>query len=109
MKLILSHKKPDDFVIATGETHTVREFTEEAFRNVGMDIEWEGEGLKEVGKCGGEAVVKINPKFHRPAEVDHLIGDPGKAKKVLKWEPKLRFKDLVRLMMEYDLENQVGK
>lgn len=105
MHMILNHSKPDDFVIATGEAHTVREFTEETFRNVGMDITWEGKDLKEVGKIDGKIVVKINKKFYRPAEVYNLIGNSSKAKKILKWEPKIKFKELVKIMVEHDLES----
>lgn len=104
MYLILQHKEPDDFVIATGENHSVREFAEEAFKNVGMKITWEGKGLNEVGRCNGKVVIKINPKFYRPAEVDRLIGDASKARRLLKWEPKTKFKELVKLMIDYDLD-----
>jgi len=105
MYMILNHSKPDDFVIATGDAHSVREFADEAFKNVGIDIKWEGKGLKEVGKFNGKIVVKVNPKFYRPAEVYHLIGDSSKAKKILKWEPKIRFKELVKIMVEHDLKS----
>ncbi|WP_421077856.1 GDP-mannose 4,6-dehydratase [Methanothermococcus sp. Ax23] len=103
---ILQHDKPDDFVLATNETHTVREFVENAFKVVGIDIEWEGEGVNEVGKDAntGKVLVKVNPEFFRPAEVDILIGDYSKAKKELGWEPKVKFKELVKMMVEKDLE-----
>ncbi|EHP84937.1 GDP-mannose 4,6-dehydratase [Methanotorris formicicus] len=106
MWLILQHIKPDDFVLATGETHSVREFVEEAFKVVGIDIEWEGEGINEVGKDAntGKVLVKVNPEYFRPAEVDILVGDYSKAKRELGWEPKVKFKDLVRIMVEKDLE-----
>ncbi len=103
---ILQHDKPDDFVLATNETHTVREFVENAFKVVGIDIEWEGEGVNEVGKDAntGKVLVKVNPEFFRPAEVDILIGDYSKAKKELGWEPKVKFEELVKMMVEKDLE-----
>ncbi|AEH07279.1 GDP-mannose 4,6-dehydratase [Methanothermococcus okinawensis] len=103
---ILHHDKPDDFVLATNETHTVREFVENAFKVVGIDIEWEGEGINEIGKDAntGKVLVKVNPEFFRPAEVDILIGDYSKAKKELGWEPKVKFEELVKMMVEKDLE-----
>ncbi|AXI24800.1 GDP-mannose 4,6-dehydratase [Methanofervidicoccus sp. A16] len=103
---MLQHSKPDDFVLATNETHTVREFAEEAFKVVGIDIEWEGEGVNEIGRDAnsGKILVKVNPKYFRPCEVDLLIGDYSKAKRELGWEPKTKFKDLVKMMVEADLE-----
>ncbi len=108
MWLMLQAKKPDDFVVATGETHSVREFVEEAAKELGMEIVWRGKGLKERGvdKKTGKTIVAIDSKYFRPAEVDLLIGDPAKAKKILKWRPKTTFKQLVRLMVEADLELQ---
>lgn len=102
MWLMLQKEKPDDFVIATGESHSVREFTEEAAKYFGFEIVWEGEGLKEVGKdkATGKVLVEIDPNYYRPAEVDFLLGDARKAKKVLGWEPKVKFKELVKLMCE---------
>jgi GDPmannose 4,6-dehydratase len=105
MHLMLNHKQPDDFVVATGETHTVREFVTASFKAADMDIKWDGEGLKEEGKVNGKTVVKVNPKFFRPAEVDILVGDYTKAKKLLGWEPKVRFEQLAKIMVEADLEN----
>lgn len=102
MWLMLQQEKPDDYVIATEETHTVREFIEEAFKTLNMEIEWEGEGIREVGKCSGITVVKVNPKFYRPAEVDLLIGDCSKAKRELGWTPKTKFKELVWAMVRND-------
>lgn len=101
--LMLQQDKPKDFVIATGETHSVREFVEEAFRVVNMPVKWEGQGLDEVGKYKNKIVVRINPKFYRPAEVDLLLGDYSLAKKELGWEPKIKFNELVKLMVENDL------
>ena len=106
MYLMLQQKEPDDYVIATGETHSIREFVEEAFKVADMEIKWEGEGLNEVGKVGDKIVVDINKEFYRPAEVDLLIGDYSKAKKILGWEPKTKFKDLVKLMVENDLKEE---
>ena len=109
MYLMLQQDKPKDYVIATGETHSVREFVEEAFRIVSMPITWEGKGLDEVGKYDNKVVVKINPKFYRPAEVDLLLGDYSEAKKELGWEPTIIFKELVKLMVENDLKLEGGK
>jgi GDPmannose 4,6-dehydratase len=105
MWMMLQQDKPDDFVVATNETHSVREFIEEAFRIVEMPIIWEGEGINEVGKFNGKIVVKINPKFYRPADVDLLLGDYSKAKEKLGWEPKTKFKELVKIMVESDLKD----
>ncbi len=106
MWLMLQVEQPDDFVLATGETHTVREFVEEAFRVLGEEIVWKGKGVDEKGylKSNGKAVVGINPRYYRPTEVDLLLGDPTKAKKQLGWEPKTTFKDLVKLMVEADYQ-----
>jgi GDPmannose 4,6-dehydratase len=103
MWLILQQEKSDNYVIATGESHSVREFAEEAFKVVGINIEWEGSGLNEIGKYDGKVVVKVNKKFYRPAEVDRLVGDSTKAKEKLGWKPKTSFKDLVKLMVNSDL------
>jgi GDPmannose 4,6-dehydratase len=102
---MLQQDKPKDYVIATGETHSVREFVEESFNAAGIPINWEGKGLDEVGKHNGKVVVRINPVFFRPAEVDILLGDSSKAKKELGWEPKIKFKELVKMMVENDLKN----
>jgi len=103
---ILQHKKPDDFVVATGEMHTVREFAEIAFNHVGIDLEWVGTGVEEVGinQANGEVLVEVDPKFFRPAEVDLLIGDSTKAKKELGWKPKISFKQLVEDMVSSDMK-----
>lgn len=103
MWLMLQQKKPEDFIISTGETHSVREFVEESFKVVGMPIKWSGKGLKEVGKYNEKVVVRINKDFYRPAEVKILVGDSSKAMKKLKWKPKIKFKQLVKLMVENDL------
>ncbi|WP_018248088.1 GDP-mannose 4,6-dehydratase [Orenia marismortui] len=106
MWMMLQQDTPKDFVIATGENHTVREFTELSFKHTGIDIEWEGEGVNERGidKKTGKVLVEIDPKYFRPAEVDLLIGDPTKAKEELGWEPKVKFGELVRIMVEADLK-----
>ncbi|MBN1390770.1 MAG: GDP-mannose 4,6-dehydratase [Candidatus Thermoplasmatota archaeon] len=105
MWLMLQQDEADDYVISTNETHSVREFVEIAFREAGIEITWEGEGLKEVGiDPNGNVLVKIDPKYFRPSEVDHLRGDPSKAKKELGWEPKTDFRTLVRKMMKAELE-----
>jgi GDPmannose 4,6-dehydratase len=105
MYLMLQSDKPDDFVLATGEAHSVREFIEEAFRVAGFEIYWEGKGLEEKGRDAktGKVLVEVLPEFYRPAEVDVLVGDYSKAKKILGWEPKTTFKELVRIMVEEDL------
>jgi GDPmannose 4,6-dehydratase len=106
MWLMLQHDTPEDYVIATGETHTVREFVEAAFSHVDVEIEWQGEGVDEKGidKNTGKVLVEVDPKYFRPTEVDLLIGDPSKAKEELGWEPEVKFKELVQLMVQSDLE-----
>ena len=105
MWLMLQQDKPDDYVIATGETRTVREFVELAFKHVDIDIEWQGKGTDEVGidKATGKTVLKINPKFYRPAEVELLLGSPEKAEKVLGWKREVGFEQLVSRMVASDL------
>jgi GDPmannose 4,6-dehydratase len=112
MWLMLQQDKPDDFILATGEAHSNREFVEEACKYINVDIEWQGEGIKEIGvdKNSGDAIViQVDPKYFRPAEVDILLGDPTKAKEILGWEAKTKFKDLVKLMMESDLQQHGEK
>ncbi len=106
MWMILQQDEPDDYVIATGEMHSVRELVEAAAPVAGFDIEWEGEGVDEVGRDRktGEVVVDIDAAFFRPAEVDQLLGDPTKAREKLGWEPRVTFRELVELMMKADLE-----
>jgi GDPmannose 4,6-dehydratase len=105
MWLMLQQDKPEDYVIATGETHSVREFVEYAFDQVGIEIEWQGKGVEEKGlrKGTGDVIIEIDPGYFRPTEVDILLGDPTKAKKELKWEPKVKFEELVRIMAKHDL------
>lgn len=102
---ILQHKEADDFVIATGESHTVREFIEMSFKYAGINIVWEGKGINEKGinKNNGQILVEIDPWYFRPTEVDSLIGDYSKAKRILGWQPKVKFNELVKLMMEFEL------
>jgi len=102
---ILQQDKADDFVLATGETHTIREFCELSFKEVGIELKWQGIGAEEVGidTATGNTVVRINPEFYRPAEVDLLLGDPTKAETVLGWKREVDFPGLVKLMVEYDL------
>lgn len=105
MWLIMQQPQPDDYVIATGEQHSVREFTELAFRHAGLPLRWEGEGLDEKGiGPDGRVLVEVDPRFFRPAEVETLLGDPEKARRVLGWNPrKTSFEELVRIMTEHDL------
>jgi len=104
MWLMLQQDSPKDYVLATGETHTVREFVELSFKHVGINIKWEGENEKEHGVDSetGKILVEINPRYYRPTEVDLLLGDATKAKNELGWEPKIKFKELVELMIEAD-------
>ena len=107
MWLMLQQDKPEDFVIATGIQHTVRDFTEKAFAANGITIRWEGAGLDEKGydAGSGKLLVKVNPAWFRPTDVDNLLGDPTKAKTVLGWDPqKTSYEELVRIMAEYDRE-----
>lgn len=106
MWLMMQQDQPEDFVLATGSTTSVRSFCEIAFRHAGIELEWEGEGVEERGlnKENGEAVIEIDPQYFRPTEVDLLIGDPSKAKKKLGWEFEYDIDDLVRDMVEADAE-----
>lgn len=107
MWLMLQHPTPEDFVIATGEMHSVREFASLAFEYAGIPIRWEGEGINEKGIniLNGKVIIEIDPKYFRPCEVDQLMGDPSKAQKLLGWNPrKTSFEELVRLMVENDLK-----
>ena len=106
MWLMLQQPEPEDLVIATGETHSVREFVEVAFKELGLEIAWEGEKEAEVGlnRATGKPLIKIDPIYYRPTEVDILMGDPAKAKAKLGWKPKVKFDELARLMVRADLE-----
>ena len=104
--LILQQDKPDDFVIATGNQFSVRDFINQAAREINIEIEWKGEGLDEVGinRDTKEIIVTVDKKYYRPAEVHSLLGDATKAKSILGWEPKITFDELVKEMMEYDMK-----
>lgn len=106
MWLMLQHNTPEDFVAATNKTYTIRHFVELAFKEVGVDIEWKGEGVDEKGydKRTGKLRVQVNPRYFRPTEVDLLIGDSSKAKKLLGWEAKTSLEELVHKMVQYDLK-----
>lgn len=108
MWLMLQQETGDDYVLATGEMHSVRECCEFAANEIGINIEWKGKGVDEVGidKATGKEIVKVDPKYFRPAEVELLLGDSTKAKTVLKWEPKYTFESLIREMVRFDLENE---
>lgn len=103
---MLQQDKPDDYVLATGETHQIREFCELAFKEIGVEIEWSGSGPEEVGKdkSTGKVLISINPEYFRPSEVDLLLGDPTKAEKELGWKREVDFPQLVKLMVEHDLK-----
>ncbi|MBR6285491.1 MAG: GDP-mannose 4,6-dehydratase [Bacteroidaceae bacterium] len=106
MWLIMQQEEPEDFVIATGEMHTVREVTELAFRECGVELEWQGEGVDEKGidKATGRVLVEVDPKYFRPCEVDQLLGDPTKARTKLGWNPqKTTLKELVSIMVKHDM------
>lgn len=108
MWLMLQHDKPEDFVIATGEQHSVREFATLAFHYAGIEIEWLGEGINEKGidKSTGKILIEVDPRFFRPSEVDQLLGDPTKAKTLLGWNPTATsFNELVRIMVEHDMKS----
>ncbi len=110
MWMMLQQENPHDYVLATGETHTVREFAELAFREAGIEIEWEGTGIEEkgYGRKSGKLLIDINPRYFRPAEVELLCGDPAKAEKELGWKRKVNFEDLVRMMVEADMKEIAG-
>ena len=110
MWMMLQQDNPDDFVVATNEMHTVREFIEKSFGYLGMQIEWKGLGADEMGinAKNGNVVVKIDPKYYRPTEVEQLLGDPSKAKAKLGWEPTVKFEELVRIMTQADLDKIIN-
>ncbi|TGK07448.1 GDP-mannose 4,6-dehydratase [Leptospira semungkisensis] len=107
MWMMLQQDQPDDYVVATNETHTVREFIEESFRHLDIQVEWKGTGDQEKGydKKNGKLLIEVDPSFYRPTEVDLLIGDPAKAKAKLGWEPKVKFKELVEIMIKADCKS----
>ena len=105
MWLMMQQDYPDDFVLGTGEQHTVREFAEEAFRVIGINITWKGSGVNEVGLSDdGKTMVKVSRDFYRPLESDNYMADYSKAKSKLGWEPKVKFRELVKLMVESDIK-----
>ncbi len=108
MWMMLQHSNPDDFVLATSETHTVREFVEETGRNLDIDIIWKGKGLDEEGfdRKREKVIISIDQKYFRPAEVDLLLGDASKAKNILGWSPKIKFRELVEIMTNMDYDEQ---
>ena len=103
---MLQADRPDDYVIATGETHTVKEFCERAFAEIGIELVWKGKGVDEKGvNCAnGKVLVEIDPQYFRPSEVDFLLGDSSKANSKLGWKPKVKFDELVRIMVREDLK-----
>ena len=103
---MLQQEQPEDYVVATGETHSVREFVEKAFKEVGIKVVWEGTGVEEVGKDKetGKILVQIDPRYFRPTEADFLQGDYTKARTKLGWEPKVLFDELVKIMVREDLK-----
>ena len=102
--LMLQQEKPEDFVIATGKQYSVRDFINEAAKNLDMKIEWRGRGVEEVGSFNGKDVVVVDKRYFRPTEVETLLGDPSKAKEKLNWSPKISFEELVKEMVEEDLK-----
>ena len=101
---VLNYRNPDDFVLGTGEFHTVREFVNEAFSTIGVEIYWNGKGVDEVGLSDdGKVLVKVNRNFFRPLESDNYVADYSKAKRMVGWEPKLKFKELVKKMVQSDI------
>ena len=102
--LMLQQSRPDDYVIATGFQHSVRKFVDIAAKNLNMNITWKGKNLNEKGYVGKKVIIKVDPRYFRPTEVDTLLGDPSKAKKKLKWYPKISFEQLVKEMVEEDLK-----
>ena len=102
--LMLQQKQPEDFVIATGTQHSVRDFINEAAKNLDMDIIWKGKNLEEVGSYNGKDIIKIDPRYFRPTEVETLLGDASKAKEKLNWSPKISFNQLVKEMVKEDLK-----
>ena len=104
---MLKQKKPDDYVIATGISRSVREFVNEAFKCVNINIKWKGKGVNEVGynKANNKILVKIDPGYFRPTDIDELRGDSKKARRELRWKPEITFKKLVQIMVKNDIDN----
>jgi GDPmannose 4,6-dehydratase len=110
MWMMLQQDIPDDYVVATGEMHSVREFIEKSFGHVSIEIEWKGDGVDEAGinKATGDIIVRMDERYYRPCEVEQLLGSPAKAKKQLGWEPRIKFEELVKIMTEGDLKILAG-
>lgn len=108
MWLMLQQENPDDYVVATGEMHSVRDFVESAFESLGIEIEWKGKGLDECGidKSTGKVIVMVDPKYYRPCEIDFVQGDCSKAAKILNWKPKTKFSELLKIMVEADYRKE---
>ena len=106
---ILQQKKPDDFVLATGKSYTIKEFASRTFKKLNMELKWKGKGLKEKGyiKNTNKEVVVIDKKYFRPFEVDHLKGDPSKAKRILKWKPNTSLDKLITKMINFEIKDFV--
>ena len=104
MWLMLQQEKPEDYVIATGKQHSVRQFIEEVAKHLDMEITWQGSKENEVGLWNGKSIIKVNPKYYRPTEVETLLGDATKAKQQLNWQPKISFEELVAEMVRLDLK-----
>ena len=102
--MMLQQKTPEDFIIATGKQYSVREFINVASKKLGMKINWRGKDLNEVGICNGQEIIKVDSRYFRPSEVETLLGDSSKAKRKLKWSPKISFEQLVKEMIDHDLE-----
>ena len=107
---MLQQPAPADFVIATGETHSVREFTERAFARVGIDLVWDGEGVEETGRDrrSGAVLIRVDPRYFRPTEVEVLLGDATRAREQLGWAPKVDFEQLVRMMVDAEVAVERG-
>jgi GDPmannose 4,6-dehydratase len=107
MILMLEADKPDDYAVATGETHTIREFVEEAYSTVGISIHWIGNGAQEKGyDDAGKLLIEVNPEFYRPVEVPYLHGDYTETKEKIGWEPTTKFKELVKIMIKSDIKSE---
>lgn len=101
---MLQQKKPDDYVIATGQTYSVKKFVEMTAKRLDMKIIWKGKGIKTKGYCNGSVIIECNKKYFRPTDVNLLLGNPQKAKSILKWKPEIKLKDLVDEMVAEDLK-----
>lgn len=109
MWMILQHHSPDDFILSTGETHTIKEFVDLAFGCFDIQLNWKGKGVNTTGKYNGKVIVEVSDKYYRPAEVNYLMGDNTKIKQLLNWEPTITLKQMIQKMVEYDMEYEKGK